>query len=125
MAVMYDKDPPFHSHRDMYDMINATMHGDSPWKLFSMMYLGTMPDGDPPSWMTTEYDIWYHNPKVVLEHQLANPDFKGEVNYATKVIVDEDGHHEVCDLMAGQWVFEQSVCGSFLTPIQVVNHQTY
>ncbi|KIM61542.1 hypothetical protein SCLCIDRAFT_25845 [Scleroderma citrinum Foug A] len=108
MAVMYDKDPPFHSHRDMYDTIDATTHGDLPWKSFSMTYSGMMPDGDPPSWMTAEYDIWYHDPKVVLEHQLANPDFKGEVDYAAKVIVDEDGHREVCDLMSGQWAFEQS-----------------
>jgi len=112
MASMYDKDPPFHSHKDMYDTINATRHGDSPWKSFSVTYSGAMPDhGDPPSWMTAEYDVWYRDPKVVLEHQLANPDFKGEIDYAAKVVLDEDGHREVCDLMSGQWAFEQSVSG--------------
>ena len=121
MAAMYDKDPPFHSHKDMYDTINTTMHRDSPWQLFSVMYSGAMPDGDPPSWMTAKYDMWYHDPKVVLEHQLANPDFKGEIDYATKVVVDADGHREVCDLMSGQWAFKQSVSSLFLIAIEVAN----
>ncbi|KIM63082.1 hypothetical protein SCLCIDRAFT_86539, partial [Scleroderma citrinum Foug A] len=107
MASMYDKDPLFHSHKNLCDTINATIHRDSPWKLFSVMYLGEMPD-NPPSWMTAKYDVWYHDPKVVLEHQLANPDFKGEIDYAAKVVIDEDGHWEVCDLMSGQWAFDQS-----------------
>ena len=67
-----------------------------------------MPDV-PPSWMTAEYDVWFQDPKVVLEHQLANADFNGEINYTAKVVVDENGWHEVCDLMSGQWAFNQSV----------------
>jgi len=121
MAAMYDKDLPFHSHKDMYDTIDATTHGDSPWQSFSVTYSGAMPDGEPPSWMTAEYDVWYRDPKVVLEHQLANPDFKGEIDYAAKVVVDEDGKREVCDLMSGQWAFEQSVSSSCLIAIQVVD----
>ena len=89
-------------------MIDATTHGDSPWKSFSVMYSGAMPD-NPPPWMTAEYDVWYHDPKIILEHQLANPDFKGEIDYTMKVGIDEHGHCEVCDLMLGQWVFEQSI----------------
>jgi len=27
MASMYDKDPPFRSHKEMYNVINATRHG--------------------------------------------------------------------------------------------------
>jgi len=119
MASMYDKDPPFHSHKDMYNMIDATGHGDSPWQSFSVTYSGAMPT-DPPAWMTAEYDVWFHNPKVVLKHQLANPDFKGEIDYAAKVIIDEGGHCEVCDLMSGQWAFEQSVSSLFLTPPQSI-----
>jgi len=59
--------------------------------------------------MTAEYDVWFRDPKVVLEHQLANKDFNGEINYAAKVVVDEYGRREVCDLMSGQWAFNQSV----------------
>ncbi|KIM50467.1 hypothetical protein SCLCIDRAFT_34262 [Scleroderma citrinum Foug A] len=107
MASMYDKNPLFHSHKNLYDTIDTTTHGDSPWKSFSVTYSGEMPD-DPPLWMTAEYNVWYRDPKVVLEHQLANPDFKGEIDYAAKVVIDEDGHQEVCDLMSGQWAFNQS-----------------
>jgi len=122
MASMYDKDPPFRSHKDMYDMIDATRHGDSPWQSFSVTYSGAMPD-EPPSWMTAEYDVWYCDPKIVLEHQLANPDFKGEIDYAAKVVVDEDGHRKVCDLMSGQWAFEQSISEFFLVAAQVTNFE--
>ena len=113
MASAYDKDPPFRSHKDMYTTINATTHGDSPWKSFSVTHSGAMPE-EPPPWMTAEYDVWYRNPKVVLEHQLANPDFKGEIDYTAKVVINEDGHREVCDLMSGQWAFDQSVSSLFL-----------
>jgi len=120
MASMYDKDPPFHSHKEMYNVIDTTRHGDSPWQSFSVTYSGAMPD-DPPSWMTAEYDVWFRDLKVVLEHQLANPDFKGEIDYAAKVVVDKDGHRKVCDLMCGQWAFEQLVSGFFLVATQVTN----
>jgi len=104
----------------MYRSWHGCDNGDSPWQSFSVMYSGAMPD-DSPSWMTTEYDVWFRDPKVVLEHQLVNPNFKGEIDYATKVVVDEDGHHEVCDLMSSQWVFEQSISGFFLVAAQVTN----
>ncbi|KIM52381.1 hypothetical protein SCLCIDRAFT_32667 [Scleroderma citrinum Foug A] len=107
MASIHKKDPLFHSHTEMYSMIDATTHGDSPWKSFSVKYLGAMPD-DPPPWMSAEYDMWYCDPKIMLKHQLANPDFKGKINYATKVMIDEHGHCKVCDLMSGQWAFKQS-----------------
>ena len=118
MASIYDNNLPFHSHKHMYDTIDATTHGDSPWQLISVTYSGAIPD-NPPPWMTAEYDVWYRDPKVVLEHQLANPDFKGEVDYSTKVVIDEGGRQEVCDLMSGQWAFEQSISNLFQIVIQV------
>ena len=120
MASMYDKDPPFHSHKNLYNTINATTHGASPWKSFFITYSGEMPN-NPPLWMTAKYDVWYRDPKVGLEHQLTNPNFKGEIDYAAKVVIDEDGHQEVCDLMSGQWAFDQSISSSFLIAIQVAN----
>ena len=51
MASMYDNDPPFCSHRDMYDTIDATRHGDSPWQLFSVTYSGVMPDDPLLGWL--------------------------------------------------------------------------
>ena len=123
MASMYDKVPLFHSHKDMYDMIDATRHGDSSWQSFSVTYSGAMPD-DPPTWMIAEYDVWFRDPKVVLEHQLMKPDFKNEIDYAAKVGIDEDGHCEVCDLMSGQWAFDQSVSSSFLIATKVSNFES-
>ena len=52
MASMYDNDPPFRSHKDMYDTIDATRHGDSPWlrrpkaNLGQTTTLGTLRGGE-------------------------------------------------------------------------------
>ena len=108
MASVYNADPPFQSHKDLYATIDTIPHSDVPWQSFSVSYSGPLPDA-LPSWMTAEYDVWFWDPKVVLEHQLANADFNGEINYAAKVVVDENGRREVCDLMSGQWAFNQSV----------------
>jgi len=112
MASIYNVAPPFRSHKDLYATINAIPHGDAPWQSFAVSYSGPLPES-PPSWMTAEYDVWFRDPKVVLEHQLANADFNGEIDYVAKVVVDEYGRREVCDLMSGQWAFNQSV--SFLS----------
>ncbi|KAI6138058.1 hypothetical protein BKA82DRAFT_3992127, partial [Pisolithus tinctorius] len=98
---------PFSLHKHLYSTIDVMTHSDAPWKSFSVKYSGAIPN-NPPSWMMAEYDIWFRDPKVVLEHQLANPDFIGEIDYAAKVVIDEHGHWEVCDLMSGQWAYDQS-----------------
>ena len=35
--------------------------------------------------------VWHCNPLVLLEHQLANLDFDGSIDYAPKVVTDERG----------------------------------
>jgi hypothetical protein len=67
-----------------------------------------MPD-EPPSWMLAEYDVWYRCPLTMLEQQLGNPQFSSDIDYAAKVITDENGQREVGDLMSGQWAWDQSV----------------
>ena len=59
--------------------------------------------------MMAEYDVWHHNLLVLPEHQLANPDFDNSIDYAPKVVTNEWDKHEVCDLMSGQWVWDQCV----------------
>ena len=67
-----------------------------------------------------EYDVWHCNPLVLFEHQLANPDFDSSIDYVPKVVTDEQGKHEVCDLMSGQWAWDQ--CVRIKCLIQIETH---
>ncbi|KAH9975649.1 hypothetical protein BJV74DRAFT_862382 [Russula compacta] len=41
--------------------------------------------------MLAEYDVWFRDPKVVLQNQLGNPDFKDEFDYAPFQKFDDNG----------------------------------
>ena len=115
LAAMYgEQDPPFRSHREMYQTIDSISLGNAPWQSFVVKYGGLLPD-NPPAWMTAEYDIWHRDPLTVLESQIGNTDFAGCIDYAPKVITDKAGEREVGDLMSGQWAWDQCVCISSST----------
>lgn len=103
-----DKDPPFQTHKEMYDTIDAIKHGDASWQSLLVKYSGPLPEA-PPAWMTSEYDVWCRNPLTLLEHQLGNLEFDGSIDYAPKVVTDIHDEREVCDLMSSQWAWDQCV----------------
>ena len=104
------QDPPFADHNELYNTIDATILGDAPWKSFSITYSGELPvDGNIPPWMLSEYDIWFQDLKVVLQNQLANPDFKGEFDYAPFQTFDDKGKRVWKDFMSANWAYQQAV----------------
>jgi hypothetical protein len=104
------QDPPFANHNELYDTIDATIIGDAPWQSFSVTYSGDLPvNGNIPPWMFSEYDIWFRDPKVVLQNQLANPDFEGEFDYAPFQTFDNNGEREWKDVMSANWGYQQAV----------------
>ncbi|KIO14690.1 hypothetical protein M404DRAFT_118735 [Pisolithus tinctorius Marx 270] len=113
LASLYNhQDLPFASHDELYKSIDAIPYGDCPWQSFSVKYSGPLPK-DPPSWMLADYDVWYQDLLSLLEQQFGNPEFADAINYAAKVsftdvLTDENGQCEVCDLMSGQWAWDQS-----------------
>jgi hypothetical protein len=108
-AAQENSNPPFGNHEELYSVIDSTALGDIPWESFSVTYSGELPEGETPPWMLAEYDIWYRNPRSVLRNQMANPDFKGEIDYAAKQVFDADDEREFQDLLSGNWGWEQSV----------------
>ena len=110
-TLLRDQDhPPFADHNDLYNTIDATILGDAPWQSFSITYSGKLPvGGNIPPWMLGEYDIWFRDPKVVLQNQLANPDFKDEFDYAPFQRFDDHGEREWKDFMSANWVNQQAV----------------
>ena len=39
-------------------------------------------NGEVPDWMLAEYEVWFRDPHVLVKNMLANPDYKGQINYA-------------------------------------------
>jgi Plavaka transposase len=104
------RDPPFANHKDIYDTIDSTPLGDAPWKSFSVSYAGPMPDEDIPLWMLDEFEVWHRDPRVVIQHQLANPDFVDGIHYAPYQEFGADGERRWQDLMSANWPWKQAVC---------------
>ncbi|KAG5649156.1 hypothetical protein H0H81_005788 [Sphagnurus paluster] len=102
--------PPFASASDLYNTIDSTELGDIPWQAFSVKYNGKLPqDGPIPTWMTKSYEVWFRDPLKVMESQIGNPDFVGEMDYAAKQVYGPDGQRIYGDTMSGNWPWEQSV----------------
>ncbi|KAI0246259.1 hypothetical protein BJV78DRAFT_1277264 [Lactifluus subvellereus] len=104
-----DQDPPYADHSDVYNTIDSTILGDAPWQSFSVAYTGELPVvGDIPPWMLVEYDIWCRDPRVILQIQLGNPDFKDEFDYAPFQRFDDNGEREWKDFMSVNWGYWQA-----------------
>jgi hypothetical protein len=109
-----DPSPPFANARDLYNIIDATELGDVPWQGFAVKYDGEVPVNDAPSWMSTSYDVWFRDPLLVMESQIGNRDFGNEMDYAPKRVFGRTRMRQFCDLMSGDWAWEQAVRGLFL-----------
>ncbi|KAJ6598504.1 hypothetical protein B0H10DRAFT_1959424 [Mycena sp. CBHHK59/15] len=71
---------------DPHLLITKICTGDVPWQSFSVTYTGPLPEsGEVPAWMTEKYEVWFRSARN-FEKQLANPDFKDEMDWAPKRI---------------------------------------
>lgn len=105
----HNESPPFANHTEMYSAIDSTPLGDIPWESFSLEYNGDRPEGDVPSWMKAEYDVWFRNPRDLVHKILSNPDFEDEIDYAPVQDYDSNGVHRYQDFMSGNWAWKQAV----------------
>ncbi|KAJ7484562.1 hypothetical protein FB451DRAFT_1555053 [Mycena latifolia] len=100
-------DPPFADHEDLYSTIDATEIGHVPWESFSVRYNKPIAPGDETPWKTQDYVVHFRDPRQVLHQQLANPDFKSEMDFAPKQVF-VDGSREYEDFMSGNWAWQQA-----------------
>jgi Plavaka transposase len=107
--VKHHDDPPFMNHADLYNTIDSTPLGDVPWESFSLKYNGDLPATDVPAWMTSDYDVWFRDPKVLVQNLISNPDFNNEFDYAPLQEYSTDGNHRFQDFMSGNWAWKQAV----------------
>lgn len=111
----YGDCPPFADHNDLYNTIDSTPLGDAPWQSFSTTYNGEKPTEDVPPWMDAEYHVWHRDPLTVVRNLLNNPDFDGEFDYAPYQETGPNGEQHFQDYFSGDWVWEQSVGGSYFS----------
>jgi hypothetical protein len=100
--------PPFKSHEYVYDTIDATRHGDAPWKCFAVSYNGEA-TANCPTWQLAEWEVYYRDPDIVLSNMLDNPDFNGLFDYAAYVGLDKAGKRYWSDFMSGNFAYRRSV----------------
>ncbi|KAF8808689.1 hypothetical protein BYT27DRAFT_7222819 [Phlegmacium glaucopus] len=80
---------PFSLYQHMYSTIDSINDGNAPWKSFTVSY-GRELNENSPSWMLDEYEVWYHDPLVVIRNMLDNSDFNGHYSYAPFIKVDSE-----------------------------------
>lgn len=105
-----EADPPFANHQDLLNTIDSTIVGSAPWQLFLLSYTGPVPTNDLPSWMFTEYEVWFQDACKIVENILENPDYNGEIDLAPYKDYDVNGKCCYKDLMSGDWAWKQAVC---------------
>ncbi|KAJ7884672.1 hypothetical protein B0H13DRAFT_1628606 [Mycena leptocephala] len=100
-------DPPFADDEDLYNTIDATEIGHVPWESFTVCYNQPIAPGDVTPWKTQEYVVHFRDPRKVLHQQLANPNFKSEMDFAPKQVF-VDGKREYEDFMSSNWAWRQA-----------------
>ena len=100
---------PFKLHAEVYETIDATGHGDAPWKCFAVSYNGEAAP-NCPSWQLDKWEVYYYDPGIILSHMLDNPDFNGLFDYTAYIGLDKSGKQYWSDFMSGNFAYQRSVC---------------
>lgn len=102
-------EPPFSNHSKLYDTIDSTPLGNVPWEAFNLKTDYALPENEVLAWMTSEYNVWFHNLHSVIHNLLSNPDFDGEFDYAPYQEYDTSENHHFQDFMSENWAWKQVV----------------
>ncbi|KAH9855129.1 hypothetical protein C2E23DRAFT_866790 [Lenzites betulinus] len=95
----------------MYRTIDSTPLGDVRWQCFTLQYpAANIPatGQEPPPWMVDSHEVWYRDPRNIVKHMLANPDFRTHIDYAPLREFRADGSRRLCNFMSGDWAWRQA-----------------
>jgi Plavaka transposase len=106
--LKHDERPPFANAADMYETIDSTPLGDIPWQSFSVTYSGDAP-GSAPQWMYTEYEVWFRDPRLVVQNMVDNPDYKDGFDTTPIRVFDIGDHRQYENFMSGDWAWDEAV----------------
>jgi hypothetical protein len=106
----HDDYAPILDHNDLHSTIDSIKLGHIPWLSYSTQYNGLRPDDGPtPEWMTTEYQLWYRDPRTVIHNIFANPDLVDGIDYVPYHEFT-DGQQRYSHFMSGDRAWNQCVC---------------
>jgi hypothetical protein len=107
----HNDSPPFANHQNLYNTIDATPIAGVPWQSATLSYDGLRPE-QPPSWMESEYTIWFRDPRLLFKNLLENPDFSKSFDYTPYQQYDNKGKRRYEHFMSGDWAWKQAVSNS-------------
>jgi len=99
---------PFKNHEDMHAKIDSSILGDVPWQCMVTQVREDV-DERMQALMQTSYEVWYHNPEIVVSNMLSNPDFDGQFDMRPYVDLDTNGKRRWSNVMSGNIAWRQSV----------------
>ena len=109
-ATLSSNNLPFANKDDLHETIDATMAGNiPPWQCFYVSHKSKGEDEATAPWKVAEYPVYFHDPWAVLHMQLANPDFKSEMDFTPKQVYNQDDKRTYKNLMSGNWAWHQAV----------------
>lgn len=99
---------PWASAREMYATIDAIQEGEAPFQTISIKYAGHRPP-NPPRWMMQTYQLCTRNSCLLLQHQLANGDFKSQFDYKPYRQINHRNDRVWSNLMSADWAWAEAV----------------
>lgn len=107
--LKHNEPPPFANAADMYETIDSTPLGDIPWQSFSVTYDSDGALDSAPQWMSTEYDVWFRDPHLVVRNMLDNADYKDGFDTTPVRVFDIGDHRQYQNFMSGDWAWDEAV----------------
>ncbi|KAL7278565.1 hypothetical protein ACG7TL_007564 [Trametes sanguinea] len=109
----HNTSPPFTSQADMYETIDRTPLGDVQWESFSLSYSkdAELEDANVMPWMNAEFSVFYRDPLAIVHNMLANPDYKGDIDFAPfrETAPSPNGEQRRLEnFMSGEWAWRQA-----------------
>lgn len=107
--VPHNDSVPIANHPNLHRQIDAIGLGNVRWEHTCLKYKGSLPAATRhPEWKTTEYDVWYRDPREVIKNILGRPDLEGHVDYAAYQEFNDE-KRQYGNMMSGDWAWRQSV----------------
>jgi len=105
---------PWLSMKQMYETIDQIQAGPAPFCSYWFKYNGPMLP-TPLKWMMQEYELYARDPRLVLQQQLATPEFSNKFDPIPYHRFNSTGDRVFSNLMSSDWAWDQAVTYSILS----------
>ena len=99
---------PWGNAEAMYSTVDKIQEGVAPFQTVYFQYKGPLPP-NPPTWMTTKFELCVRDARQVLREQLRNKAFDGQFNPAPYQQYDSQSQRVFSNLMSGDWAWREAV----------------